>query len=145
MMSAGKAEFSRLNTAMSATAKVVQELKLEIHKRKSSQDLQVSGCVNDAGFYHDTTTHKDSHHNLNESTANKIGSNEIKSFSPLLINDVECASSVLTDEPAPGMQEMDQLEAELEFELQKLPWCAMEVSNQEDSRDLLEVSLLALS
>lgn len=147
MMSAGKAEFNRLNTAVSETTKVVQELKLEIHERKSSRDLRVLGCVNDASFYHeyDTTICKDSQHNLSESIATKIGSNENKSSSPLLINDVECASSVLTEEPAPGMQEMDQLEAELEFELQKLPWCAMEVSTQEDIRDLREVSLLALS
>ena len=37
---------------------------------------------------------------------------------------VPCGSSALTEEPEPQVLEMDQLEAELEFELQKLSGCA---------------------
>ena len=38
-----------------------------------------------------------------------------------MINDAECPSSVLTEETDPQVLEMDQLKAELAFELQKLP------------------------
>ena len=41
MMSAGKTEISKLNTAMDETAKVVQELKVELSKRKSSHNRQL--------------------------------------------------------------------------------------------------------
>ncbi|XP_065857446.1 uncharacterized protein [Euphorbia lathyris] len=102
MMSAGKAEISKLSTTMDETSKVVQELKTELYKRKSSQM---------------------------DSGSKKL----IKNDQPLLYkdtkvsgisvtDDVECPSSVLTDEPEPPLLEMDQLEAELATELQKLPW-----------------------
>lgn len=140
MISTGKAEFSKLNAAMNETAKVVDELKAELHKRKSSQNLQVSGCASEAMLTRHTTSYKNDHPD------HKTGPNDVKSFSSPLMNDVECASSVLTEEPAPGMQEMDQLEAELEFELQKLPWCTLDASsNQEGSKALIEVNIFVIS
>ncbi|WCJ34557.1 hypothetical protein M5689_015860 [Euphorbia peplus] len=95
MMSAGKAEISKLSTAMDETSKVVQELKTELYKRKSSQM--------DAG-------------------SNNLSRNSIKVSGISINDDVECPSSVLTEEPEPQLLEMDQLEAELATELQKLPW-----------------------
>uniref|UniRef100_A0A2N9FCR2 Uncharacterized protein n=1 Tax=Fagus sylvatica TaxID=28930 RepID=A0A2N9FCR2_FAGSY len=96
MMSAGKTEISKLNLAVDETAKVVQELKTELHKRKSSHHVHISG------------------------SAGKVDAN-----------------SVLTEEPEPSVLEMDELEAELESELQKLPWCITEASQQEEMRQNL--------
>ncbi|KAK4353327.1 hypothetical protein RND71_028845 [Anisodus tanguticus] len=47
----------------------------------------------------------------------------------------ECESSVVTEELQPEVMEMDQLEAELESELQKLPWCATEDTDLNGGRD----------
>ncbi|KAB5552418.1 hypothetical protein DKX38_009729 [Salix brachista] len=52
----------------------------------------------------------------------------------VVADDVECPSSVLTEEPEPAVLEMDQLEAELESELQKLPWSSTETSGHEVTR-----------
>ncbi|XP_076888914.1 protein POLAR LOCALIZATION DURING ASYMMETRIC DIVISION AND REDISTRIBUTION-like [Bidens hawaiensis] len=55
MMSAGKAEIERLNAAIDETAKVVQELKAEISKRKLSCDSKADDAngfaMNDEGEY----------------------------------------------------------------------------------------------
>ncbi|KAL3839635.1 hypothetical protein ACJIZ3_024226 [Penstemon smallii] len=106
MMSAGKAEMSKLNHAMDETAKTVQELKTEISKRKNSVAE-------------------------NEAETNKMhiksSTLSTKSKDKLIASEEgEYASSVLTEDQQPEVLEMDQLEAELESELQKLPWCAME-------------------
>nr|GEZ86127.1 RNA-directed DNA polymerase, eukaryota, reverse transcriptase zinc-binding domain protein [Tanacetum cinerariifolium] len=50
MMSAGKAEINRLNTAVDETAKVVQELKAEISQRKSSGNFMAEATVNQKGM-----------------------------------------------------------------------------------------------
>ncbi|KAJ6699130.1 POLAR LOCALIZATION DURING ASYMMETRIC DIVISION AND PROTEIN [Salix purpurea] len=52
----------------------------------------------------------------------------------VVADDVECPSSVLTEEPEPAVLEMDQLEAELESELQKLPWSSTETSGHDATR-----------
>ncbi|XP_062117185.1 uncharacterized protein LOC133831041 [Humulus lupulus] len=138
MMSAGRVEFSKLNTAMSETAKVVEQLKTEIHKRKFSPNLEVAG-----GACEVISNHNDSHPDLNKSSRiEQLGPNDINNFNPMII-DGECGSSALTEEPEPGVQEMDQLEKELEFELQKLPWCTVEASDFEDSIDLVETEISA--
>lgn len=49
-----------------------------------------------------------------------------------IVEEAECSSCVLTEEQLPEAFEMDQLEAELETEFQKIPWCA----------DAFEVSFL---
>lgn len=100
MMSAGKAEIGRLNTAMEETAKVVKELKVELDRRKSSHCLQnsISAKANSRGHVMDFQERDD--------------------------------SSVLTEERDRELIEMDQLEAELELELQKLPLCIEDASCQ---------------
>ncbi|KAE8702090.1 Detected protein of unknown function [Hibiscus syriacus] len=103
MMSTGRAEIDRLNSIMDETARVVQELKTKLCKRKSSSDLRASNSANG-------------------SCSRNLDHNEIKDCSLQVIDDLEYASSVLTEEPEPESEvmEMDQLEVELEFELQKL-------------------------
>ncbi|KAM6593369.1 hypothetical protein CsatA_001072 [Cannabis sativa] len=138
MMSAGKGEFSKLNTAMSETAKVVEELKTEIYKRKVSPILDVTCNACEV-----ISNHNDFHADLNKSRRNEqLGSSNINNFSPVII-DGECGSSALTEEPGQGVQEMDQLEKELESELQKLPWCTIEASDIECSVDLVKTEVSA--
>lgn len=119
MMSAGKAEISRLNTVMDETAKVVQELKTEISERKSYRKLHVSSSKAEGN------THSE-----------KTGVKPIQSVIPKSntenFDEVERPSSVLTEEPQLEELEMDQLEAELESELQKLPLCTTETSCGEE-------------
>lgn len=104
MMSAGKAEIGRLNTAMEETAKVVKELKVELDRRKSSHCLQ------------------------NSISAKANSRDHVMDFQER--DDGEHASSVLTEERDRELIEMDQLEAELELELQKLPLCIEDASCQ---------------
>ncbi|KAM7531761.1 hypothetical protein LguiB_035171 [Lonicera macranthoides] len=119
MMSAGKAEISRLNTVMDETAKVVQELKSEIAKRKSYRKLHVLSSKAEGN------THSE-----------KIGGKSIQPVIPKSntenFDEVECPSSVLSEEPQLEELEMYQLEAELESELQKLPLCTSETSCGEE-------------
>ncbi|XVE96743.1 hypothetical protein REPUB_Repub02eG0249000 [Reevesia pubescens] len=118
MMSAGKAEINKLNSAMDETAKVVQELKTELCKRKSSGNLQASNSANEVATSSKKFSGKNSQLLLNKSGTGNRDHNEIKVCSLPVIDDGEYASSVLTEEPE--VVEMDQLEAELESELQKL-------------------------
>ncbi|KAK9289972.1 hypothetical protein L1049_008134 [Liquidambar formosana] len=144
MMSAGKAEISKLNASMDETAKVVQDLKCELYKRKSSRNLQFSSSASEV-----TTTPKrnkgmHSQPALTKSSPENRDPNNIKVSGFSVTDDGECASSVLTEEPEPELLEMDQLEAELESELQKLPWCTTEASSNEVIRsDFGETETLA--
>ncbi|XWS55789.1 hypothetical protein CRYUN_Cryun09bG0030900 [Craigia yunnanensis] len=120
MMSAGKAEINKLNSAMDETTKVVHELKTELCKRKSSYNLQASNSANKVA----TSSKKFSGKNTQLLLDKYRDHNEIKVHSLPVIDDGEYASSVLTEEPEPEpepeVEDMDQLEAELESELQKL-------------------------
>lgn len=143
MMSAGKAEINKLNTAMDETARIVRELKSELHKRKSPQKLQASGSASEDGMNDQTTSYKlTTHPGLNKPSSENRGPNDMR-ISSFPVSDGECASSVLTEEqePGPEVMDMDQLEAELESELQKLPWCITEAP-PEGLSNLGEVSLL---
>ncbi|KAL0426391.1 UNVERIFIED_CONTAM: hypothetical protein Slati_2813900 [Sesamum latifolium] len=132
MMSAGKAEISRLNCAMDETAKIVQELKAEITSRKTA-----SLAGNEA------ETNKRQTEGGPLFTKPDIKSKyKIKAFGPSLMEEGECAINVLTAEQRPEVLEMDQLEAELESELQKLPWCATTSSGSEGRPDISEASLV---
>ncbi|XP_059667669.1 uncharacterized protein LOC132313064 isoform X2 [Cornus florida] len=135
MMSAGKAEISRLNTAMDETARVVQELKTELSKRKSSH-LRTEGIRHSnkiRGKHAQTVVTKSSTKNGDDTEVSGLPSTE----------EGEYASSVLTEEPPPELLEMDQLEAELESELQKLPWCTEEVPCFEERSNICETEALA--
>ncbi|RVW98692.1 hypothetical protein CK203_023956 [Vitis vinifera] len=144
MMSAGKAEISKLNTSMDETAKVVQELKTELYKRKSSRNLQVSSFSSEADTSPKKIRGKHTAQVLAKSSTGNQDPNEINISSLPVIDDGEYASSVLTEEPRPEVLEMDQLEAELESELQKLPCCATDAPDCEEIRpdlgDTREVS-----
>ncbi|KAJ0806154.1 putative protein POLAR [Helianthus annuus] len=106
MMSAGKAEIERLNAAVDETAKVVQELKAEISKRKSSYDSKVE---NTANIILQSVSEKSSEAN-----------NNIEVYRLSMNDEGENASSIITEEPHRDVVEMEQLEAELESELLKL-------------------------
>ncbi|XP_010464630.1 PREDICTED: protein POLAR LOCALIZATION DURING ASYMMETRIC DIVISION AND REDISTRIBUTION-like isoform X2 [Camelina sativa] len=105
MMSAEKSEISKLHTATEETTKAIQELKDELSRIKSSQDFKFRGCA--------ASSQKSSEKSRSEMVSRE--SLDIKSG-----NDVEYASSVLTEEPEQETVEMEQLEMELESELQKL-------------------------
>ncbi|KVH90451.1 hypothetical protein Ccrd_007491 [Cynara cardunculus var. scolymus] len=112
MMSAGKAEIERLNTAVDETAKVVQELKVEISKRKSSCDLKVER----------TTNQKRMDTKWDQSVLEKsdMENSDIEVYGSQMADEGGYASSIVTEEPHQEALEMDQLEAELQSELLKL-------------------------
>lgn len=122
IMSAGRAEIDKLNSAMDETAKVVQELKTTLWKRKSSCNLHVSRSASEVAASSKKFSGKNSQLLLGKSGTGTRDHNETKVCSLPVIDDGEYASSVLTEEPEPELEvvEMDQLEAELELELQKL-------------------------
>ncbi|XP_043815041.1 uncharacterized protein LOC122724375 [Manihot esculenta] len=121
MMSAEKAEISKLSNAMDEIAKTVKELRTELYKRRSAKVAAISKDLssnNELEFYRAGTGHN------NDPKVIKV------SGIPM-IDDVECPSSGLIEEPEPQLLEMDQLEAELASELQKLPWSYPEASGHE--------------
>ncbi|KAB2035152.1 hypothetical protein ERO13_D04G115000v2 [Gossypium hirsutum] len=122
MMSAGRAEIDKLNSAMDETAKVVQELKTTLCKRKSSCNLHASSSASEVAASSKKFSGKNSQLLLRKSGTGNRDHNETKVCSLPVFDDGEYASSVLTEEPEPELEvvEMDQLEAELELELQKL-------------------------
>ncbi|XP_028079490.1 uncharacterized protein LOC114281247 isoform X2 [Camellia sinensis] len=128
MMSAGKAEISRLNTAVDETTKVVQELKTEFSRRKSSRNLQVSSSKTEISTSPYKTRGKHTEPIPQSSTENR---DNVQDSGVFVTEDGECASSVLTEEPQQEVLEMDRLEAELESELQKLLGCSTEASGFE--------------
>lgn len=139
MMSAGKTEIRKLNTSMDETAKVVQELKTELSKRKSSSNMQVSSFSSEVDTSPKKIRGKNTGQMFARSSTGNQDPNDINISSLPLIDDAESASSVLTEEPRPEVLEMDQLEAELESELQKLPCCATDAPAYEEMRpDLRE-------
>lgn len=139
MMSAGKAEINKLNTAMAETAKVVQELKAELHERKLSSSLHASSSAGEVISHHQKSSCKNIQSEFDKSRADNQGCNDIRICNFPIVDDGECASSVLTEEPEPDVQEMYRLETELESELQKLPLCTVEPPSEEGSKDLAEV------
>ncbi|KAF9665013.1 hypothetical protein SADUNF_Sadunf16G0078000 [Salix dunnii] len=112
MMFTGKAEISKLSTSMEEMSKVLHELRTELYKRKST---------------HAATSSKDFSSEKMQLVVNRTNmvdreSSGMKLCGLPIADDVEYPSSILTEEREPGVLEMDRLEAELESELQKLPW-----------------------
>ena len=108
MMSTRKAEISKLSSAMDETSKVIQELRTKLYKRKSAHIATTNS--EDISCKHNQWM-------LSSSESKDIGPKDIKVSGDPMIDDVEFLSSVLTEEPDPQVLEMDQLEAELAFEL----------------------------
>lgn len=132
MMSAGKAEISRLNMVMDQTVEVVQELKAEIHKRKSSRDLHVSSFNAEAIMNSKKIRGKHTPPAVSRSSTKTKVDTDVY------------ASSVLTEEPQSEVLEMDQLEAELENEFQNLPLCATDIYGHDKGiPDILKTDVLA--
>lgn len=130
MMSAGTAEIHRLNSAMDETVKTVQELKAEITRKKNLHNVNVVEAQNEAEL------------NMKFVERSKSKDN-IKNNCPMLTDECDDVSSILMDNQQPEVLEMHQLEAELESELQKLPWRAMEGSSSEGRTDIFEAEVLA--
>lgn len=131
MMSAGKSEISKLNRTMDETAKVVQELKSELHRRKSSHRRKISDSVDQNEVM------------LKKASSEVRDTDTGVSILPAACDDGECGSSALTEESGQPIPEMEQLEAELELELQKLPGCTLDSPSIEEMRpELHEVSFL---
>ncbi|KAK6942840.1 hypothetical protein RJ641_028217 [Dillenia turbinata] len=127
MMSAGKAEIDKLNTTVDETAKVVHELRTELSKRKASRNPRNSCSMTEANTNSKKIRHKCAHSTLAKELFEIR--NPIKmEASSLPVNDGgETPNSVLTEEPAP--EYINEMEAELGSELQKLISCAPEASD----------------
>lgn len=120
MMAAGKAELSKLNAAMDETSKVVQELKGQVCKTKSFDTSQNATSLRSETI--DSNQVRDKHTQARNNKSSKENRDD----------NGEYPSSVLTEEPETELLEMDQLEAELQFELQKLPFCTTQISGDEE-------------
>ncbi|KAL3327821.1 hypothetical protein AABB24_035473 [Solanum stoloniferum] len=130
MMSAGKSEINRLNTTMDETAKAVEELKAELSRRKVAHNLRASKNKGDIDEKSDRECSIRAIAESSNENRNIYGALDLQ-----VAEEGECASSVVTEEPQPEVMEMDQLEAELESELLKLPWCVTEDTNLNGGRD----------
>lgn len=131
MMSAGKSEISKLNKTMDETAKVVQELKSELRRRRSSSTWIISDSVD----HNDLNSCKISDRNevVLKNTSSEVRDTYVRTSSlHAASQDGECGSSSLTEESAQPVPELEQLEAELELELQKLPGCTLDSPSLEE-------------
>ncbi|KAJ4977718.1 hypothetical protein NE237_008498 [Protea cynaroides] len=122
MVSAGKAEINKLNTTVHETAKVVQELQNELDQRKCYRDVQNSRWKSKVGASPRNISCMHEQQLITKSGAEREDINYPKALGLQVTDDFECASGV-TEEPEPEALKMDQLEAELESELLKIPWC----------------------
>lgn len=141
MMSSRQSEISKLNKAMDETAKVVQELQSELHRRKSSRTQKILDSIDNT----DMNSRKMSGRNdavIIKKTSSEVRDTDIGVSSlPAISDDGECGSSALTEESDQPVLEMKELEAELELELQKL--CTIDSPDREEMRPKLhEVNFL---
>ncbi|KAK3038409.1 hypothetical protein RJ639_030575 [Escallonia herrerae] len=125
-----ESESSRLNTTMDETAKVVQDLKAEIAKRKKSCNLHASSSKSEGSANPKRIRGK--HAQQVHAISRTLNVDNTGASGLLVTDEGECGSSVLTEELQPETMDMDQLKAELESELQKLPQCTTEASGPED-------------
>ncbi|KAK7345593.1 hypothetical protein VNO77_16199 [Canavalia gladiata] len=131
MMSAGKAEINKLNKTMDETVKLLQELKSEHNRRKLSCAPQNFDSVGNCKA-------NDRHEVMLNKTNSELRHTGVKIWSPGVNDSGECGSSALTEEPEPQGYEMDQLEAELELELQKLSGCTIDSTCHEEIKPKLD-------
>ncbi|KAK6943766.1 hypothetical protein RJ641_024868 [Dillenia turbinata] len=127
MLSAGKAEIDKLSATVDETAKVVQELRTELCKRKASRNLQNSCSMTEVNTNSKKIRHKHAHSTLANEFFEIRDPSKIEASS-LPVNDGgETPNSVLTVEPE--SEYINEMEAELGSELQKLISCAPEASD----------------
>ncbi|KAG5253179.1 protein CASP [Salix suchowensis] len=124
MMYSGKAEISKLSTSMEEMSKVVHELRTGLYKRKSAH-----AATNSEDFSSENMQLM-----VNRTNMEDRESSGMKLCGLPIADDAEYPSSILTEEREPGVLEMDQLEAELESELQKLPWSSTAASGHDVTR-----------
>ncbi|XP_027072816.2 uncharacterized protein [Coffea arabica] len=141
MMSAGKAEFSRLNNSMDETAKLVKELKAELSRRKTLHNRYSSNLRTEVETNQINCRGMLAYATATTSCSEKADAGKV--IDSLVAEEGECSSSVLTEEQPPDLSEMDHLEAEFESELQKLPWCFTEGSRLNERADTSEAHVLA--
>ena len=137
MMSAGKAEISRLNNSMDETAKLVKELKAELSRRKTLHNRYSSNLRTEVETNQINCRGMLAYATATTSCSEKADAGKV--IDSLVAEEGECSSSVLTEEQPPDLSEMDHLEAEFESELQKLPWCFTEGSRLNERADTSEV------
>ncbi|KAH1070576.1 hypothetical protein GYH30_007578 [Glycine max] len=119
-------------------AKTVEELKSELIIRKSSRAHQVLDYFGNIGMECCKMSGRDDEIMLKQ-TKSELRDNNVK-FWNLPVNDNgECETSALTEDSDPLVLEMDQLEAELEFDqLQKLPGHPVDTNFHEEIRPKLD-------
>ncbi|KAK7285085.1 hypothetical protein RJT34_19843 [Clitoria ternatea] len=137
-MMAGKAEMKELAKNVDKIAKVVEELKCEINRRKPSCANQNLDYVGKFGMESCQMSGRDEALIMPKKTKSELRYPDVKFWSRPLNCNGECGSSVLTDESDPLVFEMDKLEAELEFELQKLPGPNIDTNCNEEIRPMLD-------
>ncbi|KAH1258599.1 hypothetical protein GmHk_03G008282 [Glycine max] len=123
---------------MDKMAKTVEELKSELIIRKSSRAHQVLDYFGNIGMECCKMSGRDDEIMLKQ-TKSELRDNNVK-FWNLPVNDNgECETSALTEDSDPLVLEMDQLEAELEFDqLQKLPGHPVDTNFHEEIRPKLD-------
>ncbi|CAL0299588.1 unnamed protein product [Lupinus luteus] len=131
MMSAEKSEINKLNKTMEELAVNVEELKSELDRRKSLCAHQILDSDGDI----DTNSRKISGKHDEVMPNREFRGTDVKIWSPSVNDGGECGSSALTEEPEPRVLEM---EAELEFELQKLSGCTVDSLWHEEIRPTLD-------
>lgn len=142
-MMAGKAEISELNKTMNETAKAIEELKSQLNKRKSLCAHQILDSVGNVGM--ESCKMNGMNQIMVNKTNSELSDTAIKIRSLPMNDEGECGSSALTEEPDQRVQELDQLEAELEFEIQKLPGYTIDTNCHEEKRPKLdEVNFLGI-
>ncbi|KAE9619723.1 hypothetical protein Lalb_Chr02g0156301 [Lupinus albus] len=137
MMSADKTEINKLNKSMEKLAVNVQELKSELDRRKSLCVHQILDSDGDIDLNSRKISGKHGEV-MPKKRMREFRGTDVKIWSPSVNDGGECGSSALTEEPEPHVLEMDQLEAELEFELQKLSVCTVDNHWNEEIRPTLD-------
>ncbi|CAL0321383.1 unnamed protein product [Lupinus luteus] len=137
MMSAEKAEINKLHKTMKRIAVSVQELKSDLDTRK--QSCAHKKLDSDGDIDLNSRKMRGEHRKVMlEKTNTEIRGTNAKILSPSVHDSGECGSSALTEEPELQVLEMDQLEAELEFELEKLSGCTIDSPCYEETRPTLD-------
>lgn len=143
MMSAGKAEINKLSSTIHETAEAVPKLQSELNKQKSMPCDQILSSDGNRNAINTMQKPVAEQVHLEACSLRKY---PIETRVTSHLFDSDYASSVLTEEQQREGTEMEQLEAELESELQKLPWCTTEASEPiTNLNNLAQVRILQIA